>query len=193
MRSISSVFSALPFVLLALPSGNRAADPVAADPEDRRLETVERDLLTLVNRERLSSTRHALSRDEGMDRLILWHVSTMADRAFLSHDDIFGRDVGNRVLAYSSDPAIRCSEIIQWWSGPPNGKAHYEGYFRSPTHHDAYMERATFRLGSKTRTGVAAVAGRGPAGSAYEDMDGSYTGMLFCDRPLELERDPFGR
>ncbi len=193
MRAISSPLSVLPILLLVLPSGPRATDPVVADPEDRRIEAVERDLLTLVNRERLSSTRHVLSRDAGMDRLILWHVSAMADRAFLSHEDVFGRDVAERVLAYSSDTAIRCSEIIQWWSGPPNGKTHYEGYFRSPTHHDAYMERAKFRLGPESLTGVAAVSGPGPAGTRYAGIDGSYTGMLFCDRPLELARDPFGR
>lgn len=127
-----------------------------------------------------------------MDRIILWHVANMADRRFLSHQDIHGRDTGERVLRYSSDERVRCSEIVQWWSGPPNGQAHYDGYFRSPTHHDAYMERGKFDLGASTLAGVAAVAGPGPAGTSYEGVSGSYTGMLFCDRPIQLARDPFG-
>lgn len=183
------------------PSGTtpvRASDRVldegpTADPEGRRLATVESDLLALVNRERgsASPSRRALRRDPGADRIILWHVAAMADGRFLSHSDPRGRDTGDRVLAYAADRATRCSEIVQWWSGPPDGRAHYDGYFRSPTHHAAYMEEGDFDLGPGTLVGVAAVSGPGPAGTAYEGVSGSYTGMLFCDRPVALSVDPF--
>lgn len=172
-----------------------AAEPgrPSPDPEALRLDGVERDLLTRINRERRDArpARPALRRDGGIDRLILWHVAAMAERRVLSHTDAAGRDVAARVRSFTDDPALRCSEIIQWWSGPPNGRAHYDGYYRSPPHHDAYMERGAFNLGPTTWTGVAAVRGPGPAGSAYEGQEGSYTGLMFCDRPIELVADPF--
>ncbi len=192
-----------PICLLALPAATGGPVPGPAvdspetsihkDPEDRRLQDVEYDLLALVNRERASSSRPSLRRDSGMDRIMLWHVANMADHRYLSHQDVLGRETGERVQEYAGDRKARCSEIIQWWSGPPNGRAHYDGYFRSPTHHDAYMGRGAFDLGESTLAGVAAIAGSGPAGTSFEGVPGSYTGMLFCDRPLGLAVDPFAR
>lgn len=186
-----------PMCLLALsaafdaPVGHLDGAKGINDPDSRRLESVEHELLSLVNRERAEGSRHTLRRDAGADRIILWHVSMMADRSFLSHQDVMGRDTGDRIRDYAQNQQVRCSEIVQWWSGPPSGRAHYDGYYDSQTHHDAYMERGRFNLGGTTLTGLAAVAGSGPAGTEYEGVQGSYTGMLFCDHSISLVVDPF--
>lgn len=163
------------------------------DPEHRRLGTVETDLLSLINQERAqaSPTRPNLQRDPGMDRIMLWHVSGMADGHFLGHEDPNGRRPQGRATYYGDNPAVRCSEIVQWWGGTPSGQVHYTGYFNSPDHHSAYMEEGIFNLGPTTWTGIAAVQGTGPAGSQYEGRSGSYTGLMFCDVPITLAIDPF--
>ena len=154
---------------------------------------VENDLLALINAERAlqEPPRPALVRDPGMDRIMLWHMTEMAKNEFLSHTDRLGRRSEARARAYGDDPGIRCSEIIQWWGGTPSGRVHYDGYKASPSHHAGYLEQAPYSLGPTMWAGVAAVAGTGPEGSAFEGRSGSYTGVTLCEHPVTLTSDPF--
>ncbi|MCZ6856416.1 MAG: hypothetical protein O7F70_00305 [Gemmatimonadetes bacterium] len=154
---------------------------------------VEIELLTLINAERAlqGPPRPALERDLGMDRIILWHVTEMAKQKFLSHTDKQGRRSEARARAYGDDPQIRCLEIIQWWGGTPSGRVHDEGYNASPSHRAGYLEQAPYSLGPTKWAGVAAVAGTGPEGSAFEGRPGSYTGVLLCEHRVTLSSDPF--
>jgi hypothetical protein len=126
-----------------------------------------------------------------MDRIILWHVTAMAESHVLSHVDQNGRESEARARYYGDDPTIRCSEIIQWWGGSPSGQVQYEGYFNSPSHHAGYLEESPYSLGPTKWAGLAAVAGTGPTGSEFEGRNGSYTGMILCERPVTLVVDPF--
>jgi hypothetical protein len=171
------------------PSAGCEDDP----PECLRIPEVEKELLSLINEERQAydPPRPKLKRDPGMDRIILWHVSRMAEEHFLSHNDSEGRESEGRAHYYGDDPAVRCSEIIQYWGGTPSGKVHYDGYFASPSHHSGYLEEDPYNLGPTSWAGVAAVAGTGPTGSPFDGRDGSYTGVMFCEQPVKLEIDPF--
>ena len=170
-------------------------DDQPVTPDDYEpITAVETELLELINAERATQepSRPALERDVGMDRIILWHVTEMAKQKFLSHTDQLGRRSEGRARAYGDDPWIRCSEIIQWWGGTPSGQVHYEGYKASPSHRAGYLEQAPYSLGPTQWAGVAAVAGTGPAGTAFEGRSGSYTGVTLCEHPVTLTTDPFG-
>ncbi len=158
---------------------------------DCPLRTVEDRLLALINEERNGAGLPTLKRDPGLDRVLHWHVNNMATDHFLGHLDKNDRGAEDRADYYSQDSSYRCLEIIQWWSGPPSGDVHYNGYYNTPSHHSAYMEEGIYNLGPTSHAGVAAVAGTGPAGSQYEGRDGSYTGIFLCDYPLNLIIDPF--
>ena len=199
---MNAIVDFLPIAILAVASiagcdvlspGDDTSDAIPENPEDRRLGQVESDLLSRINEERAdaSPSRPALNRDPGMDRIILWHVTQMADHRFLDHEDRNGRRSAERAQYYGDDPTIRCSEIIQWWSGPPSGETHYEGYRDSPPHHAAYMEEGVYNLGPTMWAGVAAVRGDGPDDTEFEGISGSYTGVLFCEEPVTIETDPF--
>lgn len=154
---------------------------------------VETELLELINAERAlqEPLRPALVRDPGMDRIMLWHVTEMAKQKVLSHTDRLGRRSEARARAYGDDPQIRCLEIIQWWGGTPSGRVQYDGYKASPLHHAGYLEQAPYSLGPTMWAGVAAVAGTGPVGSAFEGRSGSYTGVTLCEHQITLTSDPF--
>lgn len=152
---------------------------------------VEEDLLSLINQERVSSGLPSLEREPGLEWVMYWHVQSMASNHFLDHTDVNGRRAEARVRYYSGNNSLRCSEIIQWWSGTPSGRVQYQGYFDSPPHHSAYMEEGIYNLGPTTHAGVAAVEGTGPEGSQYQGVSGTYTGVLFCDEPATLLIDPF--
>lgn len=155
------------------------------------LTAVEDDLLAAINEERSAAGLPRLVRDPGLDRVIQWHVAGMEAEHRLGHDDRNGRRGEGRARYYSGDMTVRCSEIIQWWGSTPSGEVHYRGYFDSPPHHDAYMERGMYNLGPTMHAGVGAIAGTGPTGSMFEGRAGSYTGVLLCDRGLTLTIDPF--
>ena len=169
------------------------SDDAPTASSSQPVSTVEIELLDLINAERASQEppRPALERDLGMDRIMLWHVTEMAEQKFLSHTDKQGRRSEARARAYGDDPQIRCLEIIQWWGGTPSGRAHYEGYKASPSHHAGYLEQAPYSLGPTQWAGVAAVAGTGPEGSGFEGRPGSYTGVMLCEHPVTLTSDPF--
>ena len=154
---------------------------------------VENELLALINDERAlqEPPRPALVRDPGMDRIMLWHVTEMAEHKFLSHTDRLGRRSEARARAYGDDPQIRCLEIIQWWGGTASGRVQYDGYKASPSHRAGYLEQAPYSLGPTMWAGVAAVAGTGPEGSAFEGRSGTYTGVTLCEHQVTLTSDPF--
>jgi len=154
------------------------------------LTSVENELLRLINEERVTAGLPTLMRDPGMDTVTGFHGEYMADQQDLTHIDAAGRDSEARARYYGDDPAVRCLEIIQWWGGTPSGMAHYEGYFNSEDHHAAYMEEGIFNLGPTSNVGVTAVAGLGPAGTQYENRDGSWTGVMLCDRGFEIVINP---
>jgi uncharacterized protein YkwD len=159
---------------------------------DCPLLSVENRLLQLINQERNSAGLPTLVRDPGLDRIIHWHTYNMAADHFLNHQDKNSRSAKQRAWYYSGDGTVSCVELIQWWGGGvPSGDAHYNGYFNSPEHHDGYMEKGIYNLGPTTHVGVAVVAGTGPAGSPYEDSNGSYSGVFLCDKKLQLTIDPF--
>ena len=153
--------------------------------------TEENRLLELINEERNTAGLPTLIRDTGLDKIISWHVNNMATDHFLSHSDKNGRNGEGRARYYSGDNSVRCSEIIQWWSGAPSGDAHYNGYFNSPAHHSAYMEEGIYNLGPTTNGGVAIISGTGPIGSHYEGKAGSYPAVFLCDKPLTIVIDPY--
>jgi uncharacterized protein YkwD len=156
------------------------------------LTQVEDDLLSLINAERTAAGLPALVRADGLDGIELWFVNDMATNRSLSHTDSDGRTANQRAVYYGGDPDVRCSEIIQWWGGPPSGQVHYAGYVASEQHHNAFMEVGIFNLGPTTHCGVAALEGTGPAGTQYEGTAGSYTAVLLCDMELTpLAIDPF--
>ncbi|MFH1829916.1 MAG: CAP domain-containing protein [Pseudomonadota bacterium] len=159
--------------------------------EASRLSTVETELLSLINDERQASGLPALARDSGLDTIMLWHVTHMATEHFLNHEDINGRDANERVQYYSGNISMRCSEIIQWWGGNESGQVHYQGYYNSPRHHDAYMEQGIYNLGGAEDVGIAAMSGPGPKDSEYAEVSGSYTGLVICDQGVTLDVDPF--
>lgn len=163
------------------------------ESDNLRLTNVENDLLSLINAERITHDppRPSLSRDPGMDEIIFWHVSQMAEQHFLNHQDNNGRESELRARYYGDNPTIRCSEIIQWWGGSPSGQVHYIGYFNSASHRAGYLEEGAFNLGPTSWAGVAAVSGTGPSGSQFEGQTGSYTGVMFCESQINLIIDPF--
>lgn len=158
---------------------------------DCLLRPEENRLLELINQERNAAGLPTLVRDPGLDRIIHWHVYSMATEHFLSHVDNNGRRAEERARYYSGDGSVRCVELIQWWGGTPSGDVHYEGYYNSPAHHSGYMEEGIYNLGPTSHVGVALVSGTGPLGSDYEGRSGSYSGVFLCDRPLILVVDPF--
>jgi len=168
-------------------------DPQNNDPELVRLAAVETDLLSKINAERIVNdpVRPALNRDPGMDRIMLWHVTRMAENHFLNHQDANGRESEGRAHHYGDNPNLRCSEIIQWWGGTPSGQVHYQGYFNSPSHHAGYLEEGAFSLGPTTWAGLAAISGTGPAGTEFAGRSGSYTGVMFCETQVTITIDPF--
>ncbi len=172
---------------------NATDDPSNDDPENVRLTSVENDLLSRINAERVGHdpVRPELNRDPGMDRIILWHVSQMAENHFLNHQDNNGRESEGRAHYYGDNPNLRCSEIIQWWGGTPSGQVHYTGYFNSPSHHAGYLEEGAFNLGPTGWAGVAAMSGTGPKDTEYEGRSGSYTGVMFCEAQVSITIDPF--
>lgn len=155
------------------------------------LTTVENDLLVLINAERVAAGLPELVRDVGLDQIELWYVGEMATQMHLGHIDANGRGAEERARYYSGDPTVRCSEIVQWWGGTPSGNVHYQGYFNSTDHHNAYMENGIFNLGPTSSCGVAALAETGPIGSGFQGSSGSYTAVLLCNKPLTLTIDPF--
>jgi len=158
----------------------------------RPLTSIENDLLAEINKERVAAGLPALTRDPGMDIIERWYGYDMLRFHRLNdHIDRNGRNSEARARHYGSDPSVRCSEIIQWWGGPASGRVHYEGYYNSPPHHDAYMERGGFNLGPTTLAGVVVLPGTGPAGTQYEGRSGTYSGVMFCDKPITIARDPF--
>ena len=155
------------------------------------LTAVENELLANINAERAAAGLPELVRDPGHDTIMAWWVAQLEATHQLGHVDQNGRDSEGRARYYGGDDTLRCSEIVQWWGGTPDGKVHYDGYFNSPPHHMAYMEEGAFNLGPTTHTGVAVVEGTGPAGSQFEGRDGSYSGLMFCDRAVTITIDPF--
>jgi len=162
-----------------------------AAAEAARLLTLENDLLALINDERQQAGLPALERDTGLDLVMLWHVVQMANEMFLGHTDANGRGAEERVRYYSGDDTVRCSEIIQWWGGTPDADTHYQGYYNSQGHHDAYMEVGIYNLGGAEDVGIAGVEGQGPVGTQYEGGAGSYTGLVICDKGVTLAINPF--
>ena len=84
------------------------SDDAATAPSSQPASTtaVELELLDLINAERASQAqpRPALERDLGMDRIMLWHVTEMAEQKFLSNTDKQGRRSEARARAYGDDP-----------------------------------------------------------------------------------------
>ncbi len=119
-----------------------------------------------------------------------WYGTDMVRYSHIGHVDINERRTEERVRHYSSSDSARCSEITAWWT---NGTArdHYEAYKASPGHHSAYMEEGIFDLGPTTHVGVVAFEGTGPTDSVYEGVNGTYSGLVFCDQDVSLARDPF--
>jgi hypothetical protein len=169
----------------------KSYDPSASTGSPVHLIQVEDELLALINAERAAADLPALQRDDGLDQIILWYGIEMATQNHLGHTDGNGRRSNDRAKYYSQSSDVRCSEIVQWWSGEPSGRVHYEGYKSSGPHHDAYMERGRFDLGHTSHAGVIALRGNGPAESNHDDMEGSYTAVMMCDRPLTIAIDPF--
>ena len=172
-------------------TGGTTGYTTEADAEAGRLSTVETDLLALINQERQDSGLPALVRDVGLDLIMLWHVSKMATDNFLDHTDENGRSAGERVQFYSGNNTIRCSEIIQWWGGAADGQTHYQGYFNSTEHHNAYMEVGIYNLGGAVDVGIASLNGNGPDGTQYEGVSGSYSGLVICDQGVTIQTNPF--
>jgi hypothetical protein len=156
-----------------------------------RLGSVETDLLSLINEERVGAGLPELLRDSGMDQIMLYYGTEMATDHHIGHIDRENRDSEARSRFYSKDKTIRCLEITQWWGGTPSGSVHYTGYRNSPSHRSGYLEEGLFNLGPTTHAGVVALEGTGPTGSQFEGRDGSYTGVMLCDMPLILNMDPF--
>ncbi len=156
------------------------------------LTAVENQLLADINTERVAAGLPALQRDPGMDRIEHWYnVDMLMFHRLNMHIDRNGRNSEARARYYGNNPAVRCSEIIQWWSGTPDGTVHYDGYLNSPPHRSAYLEEGVFNLGPTMWAGVAVVAGFGPAGTEFESRKGSYSGVMFCDGPVTIAIDPF--
>ncbi len=155
------------------------------------LTDVENRLLGLISKERKAAGKPVLKRDPGLDEIICWHVTQMSRKHFFSHTDGNGRRSEERARYYSGNSSVRCSEIINWWSGSPSGDVHYQAYRNSKGHHNAYMEKGIYNLGPTRHAGVATVIGSGPKGSVYDGKSGSYSGVFFCDKPLTLTINPF--
>lgn len=156
------------------------------------LTSVEDQLLALFNAERNAAGLPSLVRDPNLDRIELWFVNDMATNMYLDHTDTNGRSAGDRVDYYTGTTNINCSEIIQWWSGTASAQVHYDGYFNSTEHHNAYMEVGIYNLGPTTICGIAVLDGTGPAGTQYAGTQGSYSAMVICDQaPANLAVDPF--
>jgi len=172
-------------------TGGGTTNDTEANAEASRLSTVETDLLALINGERNDDGLPSLLRDVGLDLIMLWHVTQMANNMTLSHTDENGRGAEERVRYYSGDDTVRCSEIIQWWGGTASGQVHYDGYFNSTEHHNAYMENGIYNLGGAEDVGIAAVSGEGPAGSQFEGNSGSYSGLVICNQGVTLDINPF--
>ncbi len=169
---------------------NSADNDGGGEGSQTDLTGVEDELLLLINDERVTAGLPVLIRDPGIDTVMGFHGEYMADQQDLTHIDVAGRDSEARARYYGDAPAVRCLEIIQWWGGTPSGMVHYEGYFNSEDHHAAYMEEGIFNLGPTSHAGVTAVAGLGPAGTQYENRDGSWTGVMLCDREFEIVINP---
>ena len=73
---------------------------------------VENDLLALINAERAlqDPPRPALVRDPGMDRVMLWHITEMAEHKFLSHTDRQGRRSEARARE-----ALNKTGVVSWY------------------------------------------------------------------------------
>ena len=156
------------------------------------LTSVEDALLALFNAERATAGLPALVRDPNLDRIELWFVNNMATNMYLGHTDTNGRDANGRVDYYTGDTTLNCSEIAQWWGGDPSAQVHYDGYFASTDHHNAYMEVGIFNLGPTSICSIAVLAGTGPIGSAFAGNSGSYSAMVMCNlAPTALLVDPF--
>jgi len=156
------------------------------------LTSVEDGLLALFNAERVASGLPALVRNPDLDRIELWFVNDMATNMYLGHTDTNGRDANGRVHYYTGDSTLNCSEIAQWWGGTASAQVHYDGYFASTEHHNAYMEVGIYNLGPTSVCGIAVLNGTGPAGSQYAGTSGSYSAMVMCDQaPTSLLIDPF--
>jgi uncharacterized protein YkwD len=190
--------SALVIVLVASACSPGSIGPVELGGPDVELETgdalpdVEDELLAHINAERTDNGLPTLSRDPGMDRIEHWYaVDMLTHHRLNNHIDRNGRNAEARGRYYGGDDTLRCSEIIQWWGGTPDGQVHYEGYRNSPGHRSAYLEEGLLNLGPTSWAGVAVVAGYGPEGTEFEDRAGSYSGVMFCDGPVTLAIDPF--
>ena len=156
------------------------------------LTSVENSLLALFNAERTAAGLPALVRDPNLDRIELWFVNDMATNNYLGHTDTNGRDANGRVTYYTGDATMNCSEIAQWWGGTASAQVHYDGYFASTEHHNAYMEVGLYNLGPTSVCGIAVLDGTGPAGSSYAGSSGSYSAMVLCNKaPTSLLVDPF--
>ena len=156
------------------------------------LTSVEDALLALFNAERTAAGLPALVRDATLDRIELWFVNDMATNMYLSHTDTNGRSANDRVDYYTGSTNLNCSEIIQWWGGTASAQVHYDGYFASTEHHNAYMEVGIYNLGPTTICGIAMLDGTGPVGSAFAGNSGSYSAMVMCNlAPTTLLIDPF--
>lgn len=154
--------------------------------------SVEDGLLALFNAERVAAGLPALVRNTILDRIELWFVNDMATNMYLSHTDTNGRSASNRVDYYTGDTTTNCSEIIQWWGGTASAQVHYDGYFASTEHHNAYMEQGIYNLGPTTICGIAVLDGTGPVGSSFAGNSGSYSSMIICNQaPAALAIDPF--
>jgi len=159
--------------------------------DNARLVQLENDLLGLINQEREASGLPRLVRDPGLDLIMLFYGMDMVLFHHIGHEDNNGRFPTDRVIRYGDQDFYRCSEITAWFSGSGNAGSHYNGYKNSQGHHDAYMEVGLFNLGPTTHVGVVSLAGNGPDGSSFSGTPGTYTGLIFCDQPVEIEIDPF--
>lgn len=156
------------------------------------LTSVEDNLLALFNAERVAAGLPALVRNLDLDRIQLWFVNDMATNMYLSHTDTNGRSAGDRVDYYTGSTNLNCSEIIQWWGGTASAQVHYDGYFASTDHHNAYMEVGAFNLGPTNVCGIAVLNGTGPVGTQFAGNSGSYSAMVMCNQaPTSLLIDPF--
>lgn len=156
-----------------------------------RLSQLENDLLEMINQEREANSLPRLVRDPALDLIMLFYGMDMVLFHHIGHEDNNGRFPTDRVRFYGDDDFTRCSEITAWFSGSNNAGSHYTGYKNSPGHHAAYMEEGLFNLGPTTHVGIIALAGTGPSGSSFAGTSGTYSGLVFCDRSVTIENDPF--
>jgi hypothetical protein len=192
-RKLSKMFFAVSMIVICSCGGGGGGALAPADgTTPASLTEVETNLLALINQERTGAGLPALVRDTaGLDRIELWFVNDMMTNQSLSHTDSNGRTANQRAQYYSGDTSVNCSEIIQWWGGTPSGQTHYDGYKASEDHHNAYMEAGIFNLGPTSHCGIAALAGNGPLGTAYQTTPGSYSAVMLCNKALTLAIDPF--